>query len=193
MRRNNNYLNVEVGNEILENVTEFKYLGVWFDKYLRWYTHIDQTATKISQRLGVIKRLSRYVDQCTHNTLYTALIQPHIDYCCTLWTHGANKYVNRIQILQNQAARLTLGCRIRDVHVSDLYAELKWMQVRQRAEYFKNILMYKCVNGLAPDSLSNGIQSQMITHSYNTKSSTGNSITQSAIRTEIGKRSFKFS
>ena len=109
MRSNNNNLNVKVGNEILENVTEFKYLGVWFDKYLRWYTHIDQTATKISQRLGVIKRLSRYVDQCTHNTLYTALIQPHIDYCCTLWTHGANKYVNRIQILQNQVERLTFS------------------------------------------------------------------------------------
>ena len=52
MRRNNNNLNVKVGNEILENVTEFKYLGVWFDKYLRWDTHIDKTAKKISQRLG---------------------------------------------------------------------------------------------------------------------------------------------
>ena len=76
---------------------------------------------------------------------------------------------------------------------NDWYAELKWMKVRQRAEFFKNILMYKCVNGLAPDYLSNGIQSQMITHSYNTRSSTGNSITQSAIRTEFGKCSFKFS
>ena len=97
-------MTVTIKDDILENVTEFKYLGVWFDQYLRWATHIDKTAANISQRIGVIKRLSWYVDQYTRNILYNALILPHIDYCCTVWTHGADKYVNRIQILQNRAA-----------------------------------------------------------------------------------------
>ena len=87
---------------------------------LGWDTHIDKTASKISPKLGVLKCLSWYVDQYTRNILYNALILPHIDYCCTIWTHGADKYVNRIQILQNRAARLTLGYNVRDVHVSDL-------------------------------------------------------------------------
>ena len=55
MKRNNN-LTAKVDNEVLENMTEFKYLGVWFDQYLRWDTHIDKTAAKISQKLGVLKR-----------------------------------------------------------------------------------------------------------------------------------------
>ena len=90
MKRNNNNFTVKVDNEVLKNVTEF--LGVWFDQYLRWDTHIDKTAVKIFQQLGVSKRLSWYVDHYTHNTLYSALILPHIDYCCTIWTHGADKY-----------------------------------------------------------------------------------------------------
>ena len=77
-----------------------------------------------------------------------------------------------------------------DIHV---YTELNWMQVRERDEYFKNILMYKCVHGLAPEYLSIGIQSQMNTHSYNTRSNTSNNISHFAMRTEIGKRSFKYS
>ena len=99
------------------------------------------------------------MDQCTHNTLTL----PQTDYCCTILSHGADRYVNRIQILRNQAARLTLGNNARDVHVSDVYAELKWMQVPQRAEYLKNILMCKCVYGLAPNYLSNSIQAQHTT------------------------------
>ena len=56
MKRTNNNVTVIVDNEVLENVTEFKYLGVWFDQYLRWDTHIDKTAAKISKNLGVLKR-----------------------------------------------------------------------------------------------------------------------------------------
>ena len=41
MKRNNNNLTVKVDNEVLENVTEFKYLVVWFDQYLRWDTHMN--------------------------------------------------------------------------------------------------------------------------------------------------------
>ena len=47
-------LTVKIKDDILENVTEFKHLGVWFDQYLRWDTHIDKTAANISQRIGVM-------------------------------------------------------------------------------------------------------------------------------------------
>ena len=40
-------LTVRIGGNILENMTEFKYLGVGFDQYLRWDTHIDKTAVRL--------------------------------------------------------------------------------------------------------------------------------------------------
>ena len=59
---------------------------------------------------------------------------------------AADKHVNRIRILQNHIARVTLRCKVRDKHVSAIYDELKWMTVRhcvtvrQRADYYFTIL-----------------------------------------------------
>ena len=57
-----------------------------------------QTASKISQRLGILKRIRQYIDQDTMNMLYNATILPHIDYCFPIWSSPANKLVNKIQI-----------------------------------------------------------------------------------------------
>ena len=131
--------------------------------------------------------------QISIHTLYNAIILPHIDYCCTIWTNAANKHVNRIQILQNRAARLTLGCKTRDIHTMDLYTKLNWMNINQRADYFRNILMYKCINGQAPEYLRDSIQSQTITQVYNTRFKAHNNLSHASVKTETGKRSFKYS
>ena len=61
---------------------------------------------------------------------------PLIDYGCMVWTHDADKICYQIllniwyRILQNQATRLGLGYKVRDVRVYDLYTELNWMHVR---------------------------------------------------------------
>ena len=186
-------LYLKLDNITLENVSVFKYLGIWFDPCLKWNVHIDKIAAKISQKLGILKRLSWCVDQFARNILYNSLILPHIDYCSPVWTTAADKLVNRIQVLQNRAARLVLGRKLRDSHVTDMFAELKWLQVRQRGSYFRNTLMYKCVNGLAPDYLTKNTVLQKNAHSHRTRSSCCNNVLLAPVKTECGKRSFKFS
>jgi len=38
-------------NDWLENVTEFKYLGVTINQYLTWHDHIDQLQSKVAKWL----------------------------------------------------------------------------------------------------------------------------------------------
>ena len=186
-------LNIKLDDFTLTNVSVFKYLGMWFDPCLKWDEHVDKITAKLSQKLGILKRLSWCLDQYTRNTLYNAIILPHIDYCSAVWTTASNRLVDRVQIMQNRAARLVLGCGVRDMHVADIYKELKWLNVRQRASYFRNTLMYKCVHGLAPDYLITNTNLQRNCHSYCTRSSYSNDISQDFVRTENGRRSFKFS
>ena len=184
-------LNISLNKVMLEQVQVFKYLGLYFDPHLKWKAHIDKTTSKISQRLGIVKRIRQYIDQGTMNMLYNAIVLPHIDYCCPIWSTAADKHVNKIQILQNHVARVTLRCKVRDKHVSAIYDELKWMTVRQRADYFTLTLIYRCVHGLAPDYLAQNIVNSMKTHSYGTRSMSSNNIYIGRSRTDWGRRTFR--
>ena len=52
-----NDIALDANNDRLENVTEFKYLGVTINQYLTWHDHIDQLQSKVAKRLGVLKRI----------------------------------------------------------------------------------------------------------------------------------------
>ena len=41
------------------------------------------------------------------NLYYYAFIQPFIDYCILIWGHSSASNLNRIQKLQNRAARIS--------------------------------------------------------------------------------------
>ena len=166
---------------------------MWFDPYLKWEEHINKIISNLSQKLGIIKRLSWCLDRTARNTLYNTIFLPHADYCSPVWSTASNKLVDRVQIMQNRAARLVLGCGVRDMHVVDIYKELDWLTVRQRADYFKNVLMYNCVHGLAPEYLTINTNLQRNCHTYRTRSSCSNNITLDIVKTENGKRAFKFS
>ena len=123
--------------------------------------------------------------------LYNAIVLPHIDYCCPIWSSAADKHINKIQVLQNHVARLTLRCKVRDKHVSAIYDELKWMTVRQRADYFTLTLIYRCMHGLAPNYLAQNILHGLNTHSYGTRSRSSNNIYFGRSRTNWGTRTFR--
>ena len=86
-----------------------------------------------------------------------------------------------------------MGCKLRDFSVNDIYSELKWMKVGQRAIYFRNTLMYRCIHDLAPNYLTSNINLQSNMHTYSTRSSTMNNISLPSVRTESAKKSFAFS
>ena len=87
-------------------------------------------------------------------TLVNAIVISKIDYCNAL-LYGLSAYnINRLQILQNSAARVIYGKRKRD-HVSEILAELHWLKVEPRIHFKVLCLVFKCIMALAPAYLSN--------------------------------------
>ena len=88
-------LEIIVHNAILEQVDNFKYLGVTIDKNLTWSEHISAMCTKLAKSLGALKHLSQFLPSQLLNKLYQSNIQSIIDYCCTVWGHsGQETYLN---------------------------------------------------------------------------------------------------
>jgi len=61
--------------------------------------------------------------------------------------------LKRLQSVLNAAARLVFSSPRRD-HVSPLLSQLYWLKAPERIQYKLAVLVYKCLNGMAPSYLA---------------------------------------
>ena len=83
-----------------------KSLGMHIDRHLSWSEHIHKISKKISSAIGALKRARPFISCKTAVQVYTALIQPHFDYCCSVWDELGGALATKLQKLQNRAARV---------------------------------------------------------------------------------------
>ena len=86
--------------------------------------------------------------------IYKGLIEPHFDYCSVVWDCFSRQLSEKLQKLQNRAARVVTNSSS-DMNSGYLLNSLSWDNVSVRKEKQKANLMYKCVNKLALAYLCN--------------------------------------
>ena len=72
-----------------------------------------------------------------------------MDYCITVWGYAAHKCLNKVQRIMNRTARLT-GNFEYDIRGVEWLRQLGLINLKERRDYFMNLLVFKCVNGIAP-------------------------------------------
>ena len=97
---------VKVDNIPVERVTVYKSLGVSVDEDLTWKAHTEEISKKISAGLSVLKRISPTIPFETRQIMYKALILPYFDYSTSAWGHIGIGLTEKLQQLQNRAARI---------------------------------------------------------------------------------------
>ena len=90
----------------LNTVTETPYLGVTLSTNLSWEKHISNICKKVGYGVSILYRLSHKVNYNELVKVYKTIIQPHIDYCITIWGYSPNNHIHKVQRLQNRIARL---------------------------------------------------------------------------------------
>ena len=146
-------------------------VGVQLDENLNWEKHIDYISCKVSSGIGAIKRLREFVDQSTLVKVYNALIQPYFDYCSEVWDCFNKGLSDRLQKLQNTAARLIMGLKNEHGQSAIALKSLGWMTLEERRAQLKAKLMFKTVNGLAPQRLCDIFKNVDEIHNYNLRGS----------------------
>ena len=92
----NDILHLTYNNDVLNSVENEKVLGVRIDNNLTWSIHINFIAKKISSNLWLISKLKDYLSTKHRVQFYKTYIQPHIDYCSTIWGGTSQYNLNRI-------------------------------------------------------------------------------------------------
>ena len=166
---------LEINGTQLNRVNFTKSFGVLIDENLTWSNHINAITKKISSGVGSIKRISHCVPPATLHTIYHGLVQSHFDinHCSVVWGNCAKTLSDKLQRLQNRAVGvLTNTCY--DADANQLLKELGWDNLETRRQKLKAEMVYKSLNGFAPNYLSSRFnqRSDVIT-AYNLRDSDG--------------------
>ncbi len=112
-------------------------LGVQIDEHLDWSKHIEFVASKISSGIGAIRKAKEFVDRNTLVLIYNALVQPHFDYCCAIWDVLGKTLSDRLQKLQNRAARIIMNYKNESGHSLLARNALGWINLEERRAQMK--------------------------------------------------------
>ena len=181
-----------INKDTLVSCTSTKLLGIFIDQNLNFNCHIKYLIKKISPKIGILHRLRQFLPPDVLNIVYKTTIQPIFDYCITVWGNSTKQNIKTLQILQNCVARAVLGNFDFNSSVSLMIKQLKWSTVQNRYTYFTCIMVYKCLNGLAPDYLINLFKYISETHSYITRNVSNNNLALPSLSTSLYKRSFSY-
>ena len=86
-------------------------------------------------------------------TLIHAFISSRLDYCNSILYGTTTKTLNKLQYIQNSAARLLTSTRSRD-HITPILRDLHWLPIKHRIEFKILLTTYKSLHNLAPSYLS---------------------------------------
>lgn len=161
-------LKVTVNGQELENVQHEKLLGVVIDNDLTFKHHVDKVCGKVSRATALLRRIKHYLNTDTRRKFYMAYIQPHVDYCITIW--GPSSHTPRVRKLQNIAMRV-MADEPRMSSSAPIFRKFAAMPVNDRLDYKMTSLTHKAVLGHAPTYLNEMFQKVSDFHSRQTRSS----------------------
>ena len=104
-----------------------------------------------------------------------------------MWGNTSKRILQKLQLVQNFAARVVFGLRKFD-HISQGRRSLRWLHVTEKALFHDLVLVFKCVNGLAPDYLGKYFAKRSTVHSRNTRGC--NNFAVPRCRLSVGQRAF---
>ena len=149
-----------------------KYLGVLLDENVNGSSHAGNLMKDCAGRLAFLYRHSHLLDKKCRQTLCSALIQPHVDYCCSSWYFGLSAVLKeRLNVVQRKMVRFINGWdNMAHVDCKNL-RELSWLNIPDRVKFFQMLHIFRIRNKLAPKYLLPNFTLISAAHSHNTRGS----------------------
>jgi len=130
---------IQCDNNVIENVPEFKYLGVYFDSKLTFNAHYKYVENRYSSAMGALNYIKRIVPFKIFVSLINAYVLPLSDYALPIW--GPTKKIH-LKALQ---AKINI---ILTIHVypsfAKFYTKKYWGKCKNDTTEVKKSLTEAC-------------------------------------------------
>lgn len=165
-------------------------LGVRLDSQLSMADHIAALSRSCFFQLRQLRSIKQSLTSDATRTLVYAFVGSRIDYCNGVLAGVSGQLLQRLQVIQNAAARLVTGAT-KSEHMTPVLRELHWLPVRRRIIFKTAVLVYKCLHGLAPVYLATLCKpTSAVSGRSHLRSGQTNQLQVPRTRTNYGDRSF---
>ena len=141
--------NFNISDELIEQKTCVKYLGIQIDSQLKWKEHVESVSLKVSRAIGMIKYAKKFLPTETLKLLYRGLIEPHLRFCCSVWGSCGASTRKILERLQNRSVRIITNSPY-DAPAEPLLKSLGLPSVNNMIYQESASMVYKAVNNQAP-------------------------------------------
>ena len=131
-------------NQVLDNVTSTKYLGVQLSSDLSWRNHINYTTSKANRQLAFLKRNLQIKNEKIKETAYKGIVRPITEYCATIWDPYHAKYITQVEAIQRRAARFVVN----NYDYRYMINRLNWESLEHRRLLSRLTMFYKIEHNL---------------------------------------------
>ena len=148
---------IYVAGDYIEASSSARNIGVIFDSHVNLEKHVTNTCKMAFYHLRNIARIRNCLSEDDAEILVHAFISSRLDFCNALLYGLPKSVIDRLQYVQNCAARLVTRTRSSE-HITPVLRRLHWLPVRQRITYKILLLTYKALNGMAPRYIADLLQ-----------------------------------
>ena len=184
----NHLTHMKIGTNQIKISSTVRDIGAIFDQTLSLNEHITKLCSTCNLHLRNIWRIRKNLDESATKQLIHALIISRLDNLNGLLYGLPDKQINRLQKIQNSAARLIYNLP-KNYHTTPLLRKLHWLPIYLRIRYKILMTTFKCLNNLAPEYLAD----LLIPHDplrANMRSSERHLLKVIFSHTEYGRRAF---
>jgi hypothetical protein len=177
-------------NTILLPVDNARNLGIIFDTHLTFSNHISALTSSCFYHIRDLKRIRKCLTDKTASLIATSLIHTKLDYCNSLFLNLPSCLIDRLQLIQNAAARAVSRTKRLD-HITPVLKSLHWLRIRERILFKIISITYKALQFHKPSYIHELLTVQK---SQRTRSSDIITLERPAnqSRLKISNRSFYF-
>ena len=131
-----------------------KYLGVLLDSKVSLKKQIQSKCKTAVFNLLRIKQIRHLLTEDACHSLVRGLVLSHLDYCNAIYAGLPNVELDKLQRVQNMAARLVRGVNKYD-SATECRKYLHWLPIRERIKYKVLCLVFNSIMGKCPSYLQN--------------------------------------
>ena len=116
--------NIKIGYPTIEETNNIKFLGIIFDKHLRFKNYADVIARKISKSVGKLFKFYKYLPLEIIKTIYFSLISPFLLYGIEVWHGTYANITNKTFILKKKAWKAIHNLSF-NTHITEYFKNAK--------------------------------------------------------------------
>lgn len=184
-------MNLSLYGKTIENVKEFKYLGVIIQDNLKYEKHYEITCAKMTARVHMITRQKNHFTARWKKIFVTSLVLSILDYCLPVWGNLAVTKWKRLNKIMLRAAKMVIKARhFKKPSKLDRVEHLNWLLCHERIDVYTLNFLFK--NIWRQTSLTTSFQLIRKRENFTRSSRQESNFIVPVIKKEIGRSTFSF-